>query len=52
MEWLTIAAVVVILGTAVLLRWRRPAWYWLTFGALVAVVRLRPATARSWKPAG
>ncbi|GGO47927.1 conjugal transfer protein TraS [Streptomyces daqingensis] len=40
MEWLTIAAAVVILGTAVLLRWRRPAWYWLTFGALVAVVRL------------
>ncbi|THA25783.1 plasmid transfer protein [Streptomyces sp. RKND-216] len=41
METLTIASVVVILGMAALLRWRRPAWYWLTFGALVAVIRLR-----------
>jgi S-DNA-T family DNA segregation ATPase FtsK/SpoIIIE len=41
METLTIIVLVVILGTAALLRWRRPAWYWLTFGALVAVVRLR-----------
>ncbi|MFR9755531.1 FtsK/SpoIIIE domain-containing protein [Streptomyces sp. TR06-5] len=41
METLTITVLVVILGTAALLRWRRPAWYWLTFGALVAVIRLR-----------
>ncbi|THA25085.1 plasmid transfer protein [Streptomyces sp. RKND-216] len=41
MDALTIAAAVVILGTAALLRWRRPAWYWLTFGALVAVLWLR-----------
>jgi len=40
MTTLLIAAAV-ILGTAVLLRWLRPAWYWLSIGALVAVIRLR-----------
>ncbi|MFJ7293974.1 FtsK/SpoIIIE domain-containing protein [Streptomyces collinus] len=33
-------AVVVVVAAAGLLRWRRPAWYWLTFGVLVATVRV------------
>ncbi|QPP08342.1 plasmid transfer protein [Streptomyces bathyalis] len=32
--------VVIVGGLALLLKWRRPAWYWLTFGAVIAVVRL------------
>jgi S-DNA-T family DNA segregation ATPase FtsK/SpoIIIE len=39
MTWLMVAVVVVV-ATAGLLRWRRPAWYWLTFGVLVAAVRV------------
>ncbi|MFG3323267.1 FtsK/SpoIIIE domain-containing protein [Streptomyces sp. NPDC048171] len=39
MTWLMVAVVVVV-AAAGLLRWRRPAWYWLTFGALVATVRV------------
>ncbi|MFG3270537.1 FtsK/SpoIIIE domain-containing protein [Streptomyces luteogriseus] len=39
MTWLMVAVVVVV-ATAGLLRWRRPAWYWLTFGVLVATVRV------------
>ncbi|MET9877250.1 FtsK/SpoIIIE domain-containing protein [Actinacidiphila glaucinigra] len=38
--WLTVLAG--LTGAWVLvLRWRRPAWYWLTIGALIAVVRIR-----------
>ncbi|WP_371527196.1 FtsK/SpoIIIE domain-containing protein [Streptomyces sp. NBC_01283] len=40
MVWLTIALVVVA-GLALLLRWRRPAWYWMTFGILFAAVKVR-----------
>ena len=46
-------AAAVILGTAgAAAKWLRPAWYWLSFGALVAVVRHAcSAGPRSWKPA-
>jgi S-DNA-T family DNA segregation ATPase FtsK/SpoIIIE len=40
MEWLAIALVVVA-GLALLLRWRRPAWYWMTFGIVFAAVKVR-----------
>ncbi|CAM5314460.1 putative Transfer protein TraSA [Streptomyces afghaniensis 772] len=39
MTWFVIALVLVV-AAAVILRWRRPAWYWLTFGVLVATVRV------------
>jgi S-DNA-T family DNA segregation ATPase FtsK/SpoIIIE len=39
MTWFMVAVVVVV-AAAGLLRWRRPAWYWLTFGVLVAMVRV------------
>ncbi|MFJ4245959.1 FtsK/SpoIIIE domain-containing protein [Streptomyces iakyrus] len=31
---------VLVVAAAGLLRWRRPAWYWLTFGVVVATVRV------------
>ncbi|MGW5124792.1 FtsK/SpoIIIE domain-containing protein [Streptomyces sp. NPDC004069] len=39
-------ALVLVVAAAGLLRWRRPAWYWLTFGVTFAVLRvlLRYAT--------
>ncbi|MFF7866191.1 FtsK/SpoIIIE domain-containing protein [Streptomyces qaidamensis] len=39
MTWFMVAVVVVV-AAAGLLRWRRPAWYWLTFGVLLATVRV------------
>ncbi|MEV5970978.1 FtsK/SpoIIIE domain-containing protein [Streptomyces sp. NPDC051921] len=39
MRWL-IAAVVLVAVLAGLLRWRRPAWYWLSFGVTFATCRL------------
>ncbi|WP_329121012.1 FtsK/SpoIIIE domain-containing protein [Streptomyces sp. NBC_01353] len=39
MRWL-IASVVLVVALAVLLRWRRPAWYWLSFGVTLATVRV------------
>ncbi|MGW3177448.1 FtsK/SpoIIIE domain-containing protein [Streptomyces sp. NPDC001153] len=33
-------SLVLVAVAAVLLRWRRPAWYWLTFGVTLAVVRV------------
>ncbi|MFE0452156.1 FtsK/SpoIIIE domain-containing protein [Streptomyces sp. NPDC058914] len=39
MTWVMVAVVVVV-AAAGLLRWRRPAWYWLTFGVIVATVRV------------
>ncbi|MBG0855190.1 plasmid transfer protein [Streptomyces spinoverrucosus] len=39
MTWFMVAVVVVV-AAAGLLRWRRPAWYWLTFGVTVAAVRV------------
>ncbi|MEV1085024.1 FtsK/SpoIIIE domain-containing protein [Streptomyces sp. NPDC050211] len=39
MTWFTVALVLVV-AAAGLLRWRRPAWYWLTFGVTLAVVRV------------
>ncbi|MDQ0600575.1 S-DNA-T family DNA segregation ATPase FtsK/SpoIIIE [Streptomyces canus] len=31
----------VLVGVALLLRWRRPVWYWLTFGVTLAMLRVR-----------
>ncbi|KUN28074.1 plasmid transfer protein [Streptomyces antibioticus] len=33
-------ALVLVVVTAGLLRWRRPAWYWMTFGVVLATVRV------------
>ncbi|MFF3592139.1 FtsK/SpoIIIE domain-containing protein [Streptomyces sp. NPDC002387] len=39
MTWLT-AALLLVVVTAGLLRWRRPAWYWMTFGVTLATLRV------------
>ncbi|MFE3430062.1 FtsK/SpoIIIE domain-containing protein [Streptomyces sp. NPDC059171] len=39
MTWFTVALVLVV-AAAGLLRWRRPAWYWLTFGVTLATLRV------------
>ncbi len=39
MTWFMVAVVVVV-AAAGLLRWRRPAWYWLSFGVTLAIVRV------------
>ncbi|MGW7820285.1 FtsK/SpoIIIE domain-containing protein [Streptomyces puniciscabiei] len=39
MTWFMVAVVVVV-AAAGLLRWRRPAWYWLTFGVVLATLRV------------
>ncbi|MFF4210877.1 FtsK/SpoIIIE domain-containing protein [Streptomyces sp. NPDC001796] len=39
MTWFMVAVVVVV-AAAGLLRWRRPAWYWLTFGVTLATLRV------------
>ncbi|WP_210592208.1 FtsK/SpoIIIE domain-containing protein [Streptomyces sp. GESEQ-35] len=39
MTWFTVALMLVVV-TAGLLRWRRPAWYWMTFGVTLAVARV------------
>ncbi|MFD7403261.1 FtsK/SpoIIIE domain-containing protein [Streptomyces sp. NPDC059866] len=39
MTWLTVALLLVVV-TAGLLRWRRPAWYWMTFGVTLATLRV------------
>ncbi|GCB47241.1 FtsK/SpoIIIE domain-containing protein [Streptomyces sp. NL15-2K] len=39
MTWFTVALLLVV-ATAGLLRWRRPAWYWLTFGVTISAVRV------------
>ncbi|MFJ9903882.1 FtsK/SpoIIIE domain-containing protein [Streptomyces sp. NPDC101152] len=41
MRWLLLAAVVIVVGSAWLLRWRRPAWYWMTFGVVYAILKVR-----------
>ncbi|MFF7677911.1 FtsK/SpoIIIE domain-containing protein [Actinacidiphila glaucinigra] len=33
-------ALLLVAATALILRWRRPAWYWLTFGVTLAVLRV------------
>ncbi|MFD7403581.1 FtsK/SpoIIIE domain-containing protein [Streptomyces sp. NPDC059866] len=38
---LIVAALAVLVGLALLLRWRRPAWYWMTFGVLFATLKIR-----------
>ncbi|WP_327594961.1 FtsK/SpoIIIE domain-containing protein [Streptomyces chartreusis] len=39
MTWLIVALVLVV-AAAGLLRWRRPAWYWMTFGVTLAALRV------------
>ncbi|SNX61878.1 S-DNA-T family DNA segregation ATPase FtsK/SpoIIIE [Streptomyces sp. TLI_55] len=39
MPWFMVALVLVV-AAAGLLRWRRPAWYWLTFGVTLASLRV------------
>ncbi|WP_419997791.1 FtsK/SpoIIIE domain-containing protein [Streptomyces boninensis] len=39
MTWLALA-LLALTALAMLLKWRRPAWYWATFGAVFAIVRL------------
>ncbi|WP_064458247.1 FtsK/SpoIIIE domain-containing protein [Streptomyces hygroscopicus] len=39
MTWFMVAVVVVV-AAAGLLRWRRPAWYWLSIGVTLATVRV------------
>ena len=39
MAWFTVALVLVV-AAAGLLRWRRPAWYWLAFGVTLATLRV------------
>jgi S-DNA-T family DNA segregation ATPase FtsK/SpoIIIE len=33
-------ALLLVVAAAVLLRWRRPAWYWLTFGVTISALRV------------
>lgn len=33
-------ALVLVVAAAGLLRWRRPAWYWLAFGVTLAALRV------------
>lgn len=39
MTWPTVLLLVVV-AAAGFLRWRRPAWYWMTFGVTLAAVRV------------
>ncbi|MFI2349336.1 FtsK/SpoIIIE domain-containing protein [Streptomyces sp. NPDC019443] len=39
MTWFTVALVLVV-AAAGLLRWRRPAWFWLSFGVTLATLRV------------
>ncbi|MCX3058878.1 FtsK/SpoIIIE domain-containing protein [Streptomyces beihaiensis] len=39
MNWLAVVLLLVV-AAAVVLRWRRPAWYWMSFGVTLAVVRV------------
>ncbi len=39
MDWFMVALVLVV-AAAGLLRWRRPAWYWLAFGVALATLRV------------
>ncbi|MFJ9727738.1 FtsK/SpoIIIE domain-containing protein [Streptomyces sp. NPDC101209] len=41
MRWLLLAGLVAVVGSALLFRWRRPAWYWMTFGAVFAMAKVR-----------
>ncbi len=50
MTWFTVVLVLVV-AAAGLLRWRRPAWYWLTFGVTFASLRVLVRYASSWTPA-
>ena len=39
MTGFTVALVLVVVAAG-LLRWRRPAWYWLAFGVTLATLRV------------
>ncbi|MCQ4214175.1 FtsK/SpoIIIE domain-containing protein [Streptomyces longispororuber] len=41
MGWLTISVLAVVVGLALLLRWRRPAWFWLSFGVVYLTLKVR-----------
>ncbi|MFH0519500.1 plasmid transfer protein, partial [Streptomyces sp. M41] len=41
MKWLVIAVVLDVAGLALLLRWRFPAWFWMTFGVVYAMAKVR-----------
>ncbi|MFF3960814.1 FtsK/SpoIIIE domain-containing protein [Streptomyces griseorubiginosus] len=41
MAKLLLIALAVLVALALLLKWRRPVWYWLSFGIVLAVVRVR-----------
>ncbi|WP_449351304.1 FtsK/SpoIIIE domain-containing protein [Streptomyces shaanxiensis] len=37
---LLVIALAVLVGLALLLKWRRPVWYWLSFGVTLAILRV------------
>jgi S-DNA-T family DNA segregation ATPase FtsK/SpoIIIE len=41
MSELLLIALAILVGLALLLRWRRPAWYWMTFGIVFATLKVR-----------
>ncbi|MGP4014204.1 FtsK/SpoIIIE domain-containing protein [Streptomyces sp. 4N124] len=41
MTELLLIALAILIGIALLLRWRRPAWYWMTFGVVYAILKVR-----------
>ncbi|MFI6561870.1 FtsK/SpoIIIE domain-containing protein [Streptomyces sp. NPDC050534] len=41
MRALLLIALAVLVGLALLLRWRRPAWYWMSFGVVLATLKVR-----------
>ncbi|MER5256102.1 FtsK/SpoIIIE domain-containing protein [Streptomyces sp. NPDC002855] len=40
MTGFTVALLVLVAASAVILRWRRPAWYWVSFGVTFAALRV------------
>ncbi|SCD37395.1 DNA segregation ATPase FtsK/SpoIIIE, S-DNA-T family [Streptomyces sp. BpilaLS-43] len=36
----SLVTLLLVVATAVILRWRRPAWYWMTFGVTLAALRV------------
>jgi S-DNA-T family DNA segregation ATPase FtsK/SpoIIIE len=41
MRGLLLIALATLVGLALLLRWRRPAWYWMSFGVVLATLKVR-----------
>ncbi|MEU6000511.1 FtsK/SpoIIIE domain-containing protein [Streptomyces sp. NPDC047197] len=40
MTGFTVSLLLLVVASAVILRWRRPAWYWVTFGVTFAALRV------------